>query len=737
MQAHGFPTNPWIRYPITAKKNMRLSKSDIIAASTGILLLASLSYLLYADINRQIGAGSTELIGDIKSKRNVAERKYSAQVVWDEVEKNSKLYNFDTIRTADQSEAIIRLKDGTEIVLNENSMVLLSYTEKELDIKFMQGAINAKQAADKEPGSRKVNIISGDSKVALNNSDVSLSRDRDKKLQVTVNKGKATFLSGNEEKVLNENQNIVAGKDSIQLFDLTVRLTAPENNAYITTTANNARVHFAWERPRGDYTSHLEIANNLSLIDQFVKKRTDGNTLPQNLAEGTYYWRVTAVNNATKKIESSEIRKLAVVSNRPVELISPANKSTIKYWDVNPMINFIWSRNESIPRYTLAISGKPDMSSAMVNTVVEGNKISLNSLGMGTYYWKIINVPDVAQPAVASESAVYSFTISKTDKLSPPEPLSPADNKTLHPLMITQKGINFAWKKDSSIPETQIIIAEDRELSKVILKRTGADNFIKINDALKEGSYYWNLRGIMATGSTTESSKTMRFKVSRETGIRLVEPLNNSVLIYKKDKPADITFSWSKSDIDGTCRLEVSKDKKFTVLSKQASLSESSTVIPDIPEGSYFWRVKLTDEQGAELLSSPVYSFDLLGKLDTPLAMTPKAGSTVTITRNQMLDFQWNAVKGANLYRIGVFQVQKGIHRSIAAVETRKTSYQFTELRKLSEGNFLWSLQAVDTDAVSHRERRKSNETRMDFKILSGFGEKKINIKSPKILYLE
>jgi hypothetical protein len=98
---------------------MRLSKSDVITALAGISIIAGLGYLLYLDITKSVGPGSTELIGKIISKHNTTERKYSAQVVWDEIFKDSKLYNFDTIRTAEHSEAIIKLKDGTVITLNE------------------------------------------------------------------------------------------------------------------------------------------------------------------------------------------------------------------------------------------------------------------------------------------------------------------------------------------------------------------------------------------------------------------------------------------------------------------------------------------------------------------------------------------------------------------------------------------------------------------------------------------
>ena len=264
---------------------MRLSKSDVFAALSGITIIAVLGALLYYTINKQSGAGSTELIGKLVSKSNLAERKYTAQVMWDEIFKDSDLYNYDTIRTGESAEAIIRLKDGTVITLNENSMILLAYSEKEVDIQFIQGTINAKQTG-KNAGDKTVTIASGDSKISLDDSDVSLSQDKDNQFQLTVNRGKARLKTGDQEKIVNENQNILAGKDTIRLYDLTIKLLAPDNNRSYASDGPKSTVNFSWDRPAGDYTTYLEIAANPSVTDPFIKRRINGLAAAEAFSEG-------------------------------------------------------------------------------------------------------------------------------------------------------------------------------------------------------------------------------------------------------------------------------------------------------------------------------------------------------------------------------------------------------------------------------------------------------------------
>jgi hypothetical protein len=698
---------------------MRLSKSDVIAAVTGLTIIASLGYLLYYNINKQSGVGNTELIGKIVSKSNQAERKFSAQVVWDEVYKDSKLYNFDTIRTAEQGEAVIRLKDGTVITLNENSMILLSYSEKAVDIQFIQGTLNAKQTG-KNAGGKEVLIATGDTTVSLGNSDISLSQDKDRQLQMTVNRGKAKLIAGDKEKIVNENQNILASKDAIRLYDLTIKLNAPENNRFFASTGAKSTVNFSWDRPTGNYTSFLEVAANPSLSDPLINRKLAVNNAADTFPEGVYYWRVTAVNNMTKKVESSETRKFSIASSRPVQLITPANNAMIKFRDSNPMINFMWSRNESVSRYTLTVSASPTMGSPAINSAVAGNRISINSLGKGEYYWKVATINESSQINTSAESPVYKFIISKTDKLEPPQPVAPMENKSIHPMAIAQQGLNFTWTKDITIPETQIVLAADRAFSKILYKKNSPDNSVHFTDRLADGEYYWALRGVMADGSMTDSSPIRRFKVARGGGITLIEPRDRSTMLTKADSTdADITFSWSKTELEGSYILQVAQDRAFTSITKEISIKDLSATV-SIKEGLHFWRVRQVDDKGADMMSSPMFSFGLMSKLELPVAVSPKGGVTIDMLKRDTLDFFWNPVRNASLYRIGLYQVKGGIQQSIATLETKNLNYKFGDLKKLDVGRFLWTLQAMEIEPGTNKVRRKSDEIKMLFNISLG-----------------
>lgn len=125
---------------------MKFLTSDSIVVGASALLITSLSIFLYADFNRKIDAGDARQIGTITFKRQVAQRKYLAQVVWEDVEQDVPVYNNDSIRTATNSEAVIHLGDGTDINIDENSMIMLSTLENEININFEHGTISANRS---------------------------------------------------------------------------------------------------------------------------------------------------------------------------------------------------------------------------------------------------------------------------------------------------------------------------------------------------------------------------------------------------------------------------------------------------------------------------------------------------------------------------------------------------------------------------------------------------------------
>ena len=105
---------------------MRSLHSNLIVVGIGTAIIVIFSLLFYFDITRKVDAGDAEVVGTITFRKRVIQRKYSTQVVWEDVEQNAPVYNYDSIRTAEGSVAVVRIKDGTQFTVNENSLVTVA-----------------------------------------------------------------------------------------------------------------------------------------------------------------------------------------------------------------------------------------------------------------------------------------------------------------------------------------------------------------------------------------------------------------------------------------------------------------------------------------------------------------------------------------------------------------------------------------------------------------------------------
>ncbi len=671
------------------------------------------------------------MIGTLVAKSNVAERKYTRDVIWSELDNDSDLYNYDTIRTSNRSQAHIRLKNGTEITLNENSMILLTLDEDEVGIQFLGGSISAAQKPGSGDDGKKVNIISGDSVVSLEDSEVVLARGGDDKLQMTVNRGTALLQTGDAEQLVLENQEVSTGDDAIRIADLAVRLIAPENNRHFPVTGDTTPVDFSWETLRGAFRTTLEIAGSISMNDPVRSVQAGNGKGRVMLSDGVYYWRVIAVNTATKKVETSEIRRFVVMNTRPANLLLPENGAVIRYRDRAPLINFAWSGNESASGYTITVSKKPDMSSPVIDTATSVSRVSLSVPGEGTYFWKVSIVPDSEQITSKIESAIYSFNVVKTDRLEPPLPLAPLDDKAIHAALVEQKGLTFSWRVGPEIAQTELVLSKDREFARIVEKKIEARTLLSLPGPLEAGRYYWRLRGVLGDGSRTDFSSIRTFTIVTEGRIGLIEPADMSVIQPGEGKTTAVRFTWSDTGLEGSYLLKISRDKNFSALFKDPTIEGNTTGIDGFTEGDYFWKVTQINENGEEIMASQVYTFDIAGELAKPGVIEPLGGSTVDMVRRDSLDFSWRPVPGANLYRLSLYQVVGGTQRAVTRIETRNVSYSLTDLKKLDVGSFIWTLQAIESYPGTNRVKRKSDEARIPFNITLGIkGDLKIDAPS-------
>src|SRR4030042_5700251 len=91
---------------------MKFTKSEYIIFLVAAVIIFVFATLFYFDFTSKSAVGQERVVGSITLKKRIAQRKYSSQVIWEDIERKEPVSHNDSIRTADSSQAVIRLTDG-------------------------------------------------------------------------------------------------------------------------------------------------------------------------------------------------------------------------------------------------------------------------------------------------------------------------------------------------------------------------------------------------------------------------------------------------------------------------------------------------------------------------------------------------------------------------------------------------------------------------------------------------
>ncbi len=605
-------------------KSLKKINSDHIAIGVTAVIVAVFSLLLYLDFTRKVDVGEAEKIGTITFKKKVAQRKYSGQVVWEDIEQNSPVFNFDSIRTADISEAVIHLEDGTDINIDENSMILLALEKNAINIDFTQGSISAKRGGLTGEDIAEIKIQSKDSTISIDKSDIKLSRTEDEDLSLTVNSGTARIKTGTDEKTIEKDQKVVVSADSneAKVFKLSLKLESPSHDRYYITTEPAVPVNFSWEPVDGTDTLFLEIARDRSFNNIPITRKVTGTAAAVNLPAGTYYWRLMARNQESGDQDFSDFRKFTVIQDQPVSLISPGENESLEYTVTPPIVQFRWQKNELASEYTVEVARDRNFTEKVKSVTTPLTEIAMDNLTASTYFWRIKTQTVISGTSHQSVSPVRSIKIDKTARLAPPRLIAPVDDKKVSARVIDDKGLVFSWEPDAQVSRYELIFSEDDDFTSIASSTRVNGNFFTLRSEIPPGTYFWRVRPLRDDGTGDVYSQNREFTVLESENITITAPSDETVVNVPADtRSATVTFRWEPIDIPGKYLFELSKEMSFMPLYTKRITGDSNIAVEGIEPGAYYWRVTLVDLDNSKILLSDPYALEVQKQLVTELTI--------------------------------------------------------------------------------------------------------------------
>jgi len=666
---------------------MKFLTNGLIALSIGFL--GYCSYYLYKELTSRVERKGGEVIGTIVFKKKNASRRYNDSVIWEEIAQESEIYNYDAIRTMEYSSAILTLKDGTKIELDQNTMLVVIMSDKALNINFDQGGVTAQNGS----GGSGITLNSKDASISLSNGDISVNSD-DKGMNIQLNSGTAKVAAGGKELDITTNE-MATLKDGVA--EATKEKLTPEfprRNSYIVSFEKTRPVNFSWKSALSG-----EVKVELSLNGRFTpvlkSYSTKKSSYEADLPAGDYYWRVVKGDAKSRAV------KFSILSDRKPELSTPYKNQKIVLTEGAEMLTFRWDKSEYAVNYEITAARDKAMTDVVLNLTSRINTISTAKFETGQYYWRVKSIYPPGMITDPAEAGPNQFSIEKRQFSNiRPVPLEPGTVTTGGAFTLNWKGIEGAKKY-------RVDIASDSDFNNIILTKLPVNTFVKINEKFAAGKYYWRINATRGD-KTSDWSETELLNITEPVQIAILYPVSGTVLY---DKPESINFSWSDPNRGGNYTIEISERNDFRSIKESRETSSSGVKIQSPGEGVYFWRVILKDKTGSIVSQSPSSDFIIPLDMKMPVQISPKDNEKIAPSFNRRLKLQCEKVEGANEYEFELFQRIVGIEKSLSIYTSKSPSIELSNQILYKPGRFSWLVRAKKIKGgrvTAFRESKKS-----------------------------
>jgi len=401
------------------KKNTKFRAVDLLIILLCLAGSIASGSAFWKEYTRTLTKLNEEPVGTIVFKKRTAQRKFNDRLVWDRLRQTSPVYNGDTIRTIELSEAIITFRDeAAHIALNENTMIQIFYNEIDgVRIDLAGGSLEVISV------SGSVLITGGVDEIVVEGR-ANLEKNKEG-LSFSVLEGTASFKGER----IQPGQAIVMDQAGGISRDPAIAVTSFGSSArFLGVPGETFPVTFTWNPSNFTPTTHVivQVAAD-SAFTRVVETRdvnTDAVSIP--LENGTYWWRAYPAKQGSREPVNARYPSgtLAVVPAVSVILLSPAPSAEFSV-AAPTAIPFSWSAVEGASSYLLEISSNANMSAPVVSRHVQETNVTQSGLESGRWYWRITPVFPVWVSGSGFPSAARNFSLGQVSPALAGPPAEP------------------------------------------------------------------------------------------------------------------------------------------------------------------------------------------------------------------------------------------------------------------------------------------------------------------------
>ena len=386
------------------------------------------------------------------------------------------------------------------------------------------------------------------------------------------------------------------------------------------------------------------------------------------------------------------------------------------------------------------ISKRSDFTGKLtVDEEVSGSGIQGVFLKPGTYYWHVIST----DPADSSGSIPTRLVV--TPSLAAPNLVAPRENERL--LIEGGKPVIFSWERPYYAGYFKYsLFLEGRDIPLAEITSLQNNSLQVYFDPYSSGRFRWTVQGF-ASPTETSSGRTGLIAQGLFTitpqGASGAErtwkiPVIKNIETYSGEVHSPITLlspakgvniqgllalrsppeaRWRSQDPLRNVQLIVSRSSDPTsdpgAIVKDAGAT--SATLPSLGEGLWYWIIRGDTNNGRGATPGDPFWFTVLPipQLPVPEAIEPAQDSVIGIaqlTRDRNITFRWNETENANAYIFSLFYDADPPKLVLATKPEAMLFYVLDNLSLLSQGKYLWQVEAVSVNSGGVIEQRGSIE---------------------------
>jgi len=399
----------------------------------------------------------------------------------------------DKIITSDHSSAVIEFKDGSRVLIHNNTELHFERVEHYPDSNFSEtelllerGRVET-EVPKKSTGKSIFKIRTPSASTAVRGTFLRTgSRSagiNPEKTLVEVLRGRVSVSGSKFNKQVKAGYGIVISEgkppnEAVPLLDAPKLIKPPVFIDRLSTT-------FLWNNINGNRGYRVQIFTdqvNPKLVWNIIS--TANRMIVPDLPDGQYTMKLHAID--TDGLEGKDTLHHCTLDARPEPPIaaSPGGNTAIE----SARLKFHWSLQDHATGYHLQLSRQQNFDTLLIDQIAEGSKgeyVNQLQLQPGTYYWRI---------ATQTSNQEGPFNLVQTFKIIPPVPqaLEPqGDNETLI----------FRWQKGDPTLQYQVQLANNKEFTDIVLDKHLTEPRLEVKRPTNS-RLYLRMRPVVKHGST-------------------------------------------------------------------------------------------------------------------------------------------------------------------------------------------------------------------------------------------